>query len=739
MFRHVCLFALHGSCFIRICYFVDGGEPVIGQIAYFSAEFGLDETLPIYSGGLGVLAGDFVKAASDLEVPLIGVGILYRKGYFKQKILEDGTQEAVYSLMNPNELPIDPVLDATGKPVLVPVPIASRIVYLRVWRAHGGNVPVYLLDADIDVNSEADRRLTDRLYGGDKETRIIHEIILGIGGVRALRALQMEPEVWHLNEGHVAFAALERIREYSAQGIPFHTALEVVKSSTVFTTHTPVPAGHDVFSFDLVDRYLCDFYWQLGADREKIIELGRTEKGFNMTRLSVSVSSIVNGVSRLHAEVTKQLFHDWTPKIPASNVPVLGITNGVHTRTWLAPEISMLFHQYFESDWDSRISEKEMWTALYDIPDDSLWQAHLAAKRRMIAALDLPIPESACVVGFARRFATYKRATLILQDLERFSRIVTHKEHPVYFVFAGKAHPSDFGGQELVSRIVQMTKSDPFRGKVFFIPNYDLGIAKQLVQGVDIWLNTPIRPMEASGTSGQKAALNGILNCSVLDGWWDEGYNGKNGFAIRNEETNISDRDKIDAESLYTLLEQEIVPLYYRQTHGVSHEWLQMMKHSMASLIPEFSTSRMMQEYVRCVYEPTEKRGGRFRENRFEVAKRVADYKQFIRANWPVVRVHSIRVTSFSSESSRTGELEANIEIYLGPIWYRDVEVDIFSSDRNGAVYEQKIDHFDEIRPGFHLFSGRFRNSGESKLNVRILPVSPDFSNRFEMELTTWG
>jgi glycogen phosphorylase len=714
---------------------------VTGRIAYFSAEFGLDESLPIYSGGLGVLAGDFVKAASDLQVPLTGVGILYRKGYFKQNILQDGTQEAVYALMNPEELPIEAVVNSNGRPILVRVPIAKRTVYLRIWRAFGGHVPVYLLDADIDANSEADRRLTDRLYGGNQETRIIHEIILGIGGVRALRALHIEPEVWHLNEGHVAFAALERIREYSARGIPFATALEVVKSTTVFTTHTPVPAGHDVFTFDLVDQYLSDFYWQLGADREKIIDLGRTRNGFNMTRLSVSVASVVNGVSHLHAEVTKQLFHDWMPQIPAADIPVFGITNGVHSRTWLAPEMSALFREHLGENWALHISEKEMWNPLLKVENRTLWQAHLAAKRRMITELNLPIPESACVIGFARRFATYKRATLIFQDLNRFLQIVNHRDGPVYFVFAGKAHPSDMGGQELVRRIVQITKSDLFKGKVFFIPNYDISVAKRLVQGVDVWLNTPIRPMEASGTSGQKAALNGVLNCSVLDGWWDEGYNGQNGFAIRDDGT-FTDGDGCDADSLYRILEEKVIPLYYRQLQGVPDGWVAVMKNSMVSLIPEFSTNRMLGEYIKCIYEPTSRRGRQFTGSGFEIAMRVADYKRFIRTNWQAVRVHSVHVTGSKSVPGWQGESEVTVEIQLGPVWYRDVEVDVVCPDGNGGIWARSVDHLGEIQSGVHLFAGKFQSAPEtlsSQARVRVIPVSPDFRTRFELELSTWG
>ncbi len=730
-----------GQVVSSICYVEEGGRRVKGQIAYFSAEFGLNESLPIYSGGLGVLAGDFVKAASDFNVPLVGVGILYRKGYFRQRILPDGTQEAFYPPMNPDELPVDPVLNNEGQPLLIAVPIENRTIYLRIWRAFGGNVPVYLLDADIEANSESDRRLTDRLYGGNRETRIIHEVILGIGGVRALRALQISPEVWHLNEGHVAFAALERIREYSAKGVPFHTALELVKATTVFTTHTPVPAGHDVFNFELVDKYLSDFYWQLGADREKIMALGRTESGFNMTRLSVSVSSIVNGVSKLHAEVTKHLFHNWTPQIPPQDIPVISITNGVHTKSWLSEDMSTLFDRYLPSNWATRISDEEMWRALYDIPDSEIWQAHFTAKRRMIKSLGLSIPESACIIGFARRFATYKRATLIFQDLNRLKQIVNHLAGPVYFVFAGKAHPSDWGGQELIRRIVQTAKNEHFKDRIFLIQNYDLKIARYLVQGVDVWLNTPIRPMEASGTSGQKAALNGVLNCSILDGWWDEGYNGGNGWALGNGDGNEKDRDKTDATSLYRVLEQEIIPMYYRQSEGISSDWVRKMKESMVSLIPKFSMSRMLEEYLKLVYEPTHKRGCRFVQNRFEVAKRVADYKQFIRDHWRAVRVYSTEM----SETNTTQDKWLNIyaEIYLGAVWYRDVRVDMVGSDGNGGIWEREMNHFEEISPGLHAYTGKYYGTPESwrlsQANIRIIPISPDFGNEFELELTTWG
>ncbi|MBO9600747.1 MAG: alpha-glucan family phosphorylase, partial [Cohnella sp.] len=452
-------------------------------------------------------------------------------------------------------------------------------------------------------------RLTDTLYPSDQNVRLSQEILLGIGGARLLAALGIRPDVWHMNEGHCAFLTLERIRMLSAEGFPFETALEAVKASTVFTTHTPVPAGHDVFPVDMIDRYFGDYYWQLGSDRERVLSLGLVDGAFNMTRLAVSTSSKVNGVSKLHGEVTRDLFHRWMPHIPKQDIPVDSITNGIHIGTWLAAGMKELFDKHLPSDWELRTTEREVWTAVRDIPPSELWEEHQRAKTRMLQELGLPLGLSdggPLIIGFARRFATYKRALLIFSDPDRLARILGHSQRPVCLVFAGKAHPADGPGQRLIRRIVELSREPRFKDRVFIVENYAMDKAKRLVQGVDVWLNTPLKPMEASGTSGQKAALNGVLTCSVLDGWWVEGYNGRNGWAIDSlADADIDFRSKQDSEALYRLLEEEIVPLFFkRDDQAIPMEWVNLMKESIYSLAPVFNTHRMMNDYLRKMYAP---------------------------------------------------------------------------------------------------------------------------------------
>ncbi|MBP1933958.1 alpha-glucan family phosphorylase [Ammoniphilus resinae] len=728
------------------------------KIAYFSAEFGIDSSLPIYSGGLGVLAGDHIKAANDLKIPLVGVGIFYRRGYFEQRILSDGTQQAHYPLLDPEQLPLQRARDNQGKRLEVVVPIANRQVFLHVWVTHVGMIPVYLLDADHERNREADRRLTDALYGGNEETRISQEIILGIGGVRALRKIGFAPDVWHMNEGHSAFLNLERIREYSAAGISFETALEAVKASTIFTTHTPVPAGHDHFSFEVMDRFFGDYYWQLGTSRETILSLGRIGNRFNLTRLAVQTSSKVNGVSKLHAEVTKQLFHHWTPHIPAQHIPVEAITNGVHTMTWLAPELKALFDRYLDVRWSKQVADVRIWRKVLAIPDQELWQAHQAAKKRMLAALGLPAElQDMLVIGFARRFATYKRALLVFRDLERIRKLVQHTDRPVCFIFAGKAHPADRPGQEILRKIVQWSQSPEFAGRIFFVENYQMEIAKHLVQGVDVWLNTPIKPMEASGTSGQKSGINGVLNCSILDGWWIEGYNGRNGWAIEGEGLYQEQdcQDEADSRSLYQMLEEQIIPLFYAREKAIPVQWVSMMKESIRSLTPVFSTSCMVSEYWAKLYIPAAIRGRRFVENGLEVAARVAVYKQFIRENWKHVRVDEINLKGAGQTGAQVqlstaeaglglaAESIVQAVVRLGPVWCQDVRVEAVGSDGQGGVWKQELQHIKEMESGLHLFAGTYHGSQEKWIedhaNIRVIPISPDFSHDFEMELAIWG
>jgi glycogen phosphorylase len=711
------------------------------RIAYFSAEFGIDASLPIYSGGLGVLAGDHVKAANDLGLPLVAIGIFYRRGYFDQKITPEGKQEVLYPVLNPDQLPIEPVCDKHGYPLYIGLSIEKRVVYLRAWKVQVGNVPVYLLDADHDRNQADDRKLTHSLYGGTVETRIAQEMILGMGGVRLLRALEIEPDVWHMNEGHSAFLSLERIREYSAQGFSFETAVEAVKASVVFTTHTPVPAGHDQFPMDLVDRFLGEYYWQLGATREQILALGRVANVFNMTRLAVSTSSRVNGVSKLHAEVTKEMFHQhWMKHIPSQHIPVEAITNGIHTLTWLSPEMKQLYDQYLESDWVKKIAEINVWEGIFEIPNREVWDAHQAAKRKMFQRLGLANFEHVLTIGFARRFATYKRALLLFRDLPRLENIIGNSARPVCFLFAGKAHPADLPGQELIRRIKEISEMPAFKGKLFLLENYDMDIAKHLVQGVDVWLNTPQRPMEASGTSGQKAAVNGVLNFSVLDGWWSEGYNGRNGWSIEGS------KDDWDSEELYRKLENEIIPLYYSRNHGYPAEWTAKMKESIRTLTPIFSTSCMVAEYWCRLYIPTAIRGRKFTENKLEVAEKVAGYKNFIRKHWSSVQIESIELIPEEICDRRSPVVPVStvkVVVDLGAIWKRDVQVEAVGSNGKGGIWRNELHYVQSTAVGKHLFVGSFGGGWEDWIqadsNVRVIPISPDFEHDLELELSTWG
>ncbi|SFI40775.1 starch phosphorylase [Paenibacillus sp. UNC496MF] len=720
------------------------------EIAYFSAEFGLDESLPIYSGGLGILAGDHIKAAADLNVTLTGVGIFYGNGYFRQRIDEGGAQQHLYPAVDPEAsvYRVRPVRDDNGRPIVIEVPLGGRKVHAKAWSVRLGSVTLYLLSTDVESNGEADRRLTDTLYPADHDIRICQEMLLGIGGTRLLAALGIRPDVWHMNEGHCAFLTLERIRMLSAEDVPFETALEAVKASTVFTTHTPVPAGHDVFSFDQMDRYFGDYYWQLGTDRERILSLGRADGAFNMTRLAVSTSSRVNGVSKLHGDVTRELFRRWMPHIPKPDVPVDSVTNGIHIGTWLATGMKELFDRYLPSDWTVRTADPETWRAVRDIPHQELWAAHQQAKASLIAAFGLPLDasgEGPLVIGFARRFATYKRALLIFSDPDRLARLLGDARRPVCLVFSGKAHPADGPGRELIRRIVHLSREDRFKGRVHLIEDYAMDRAKKLVQGVDVWLNTPTKPMEASGTSGQKAALNGVLNCSVLDGWWVEGYNGRNGWAIESAaDADAELQAARDSEALYRLLEEEIVPLYYKRgERKIPMDWVNLMKESICSLAPVFNTHRMVDEYRNRVYIPASARGKRFAADGFEVASRVAAYKQFIRSQWPGVHVRKVDLLADNSSRIGLNKSAFRAEIGLGAIWHKDVRVEAVGSDGRQGIWKARLDPVQQLAKGIYVYEGSSPDVAidiwKANVNVRVTPVSPDFANEFEMELSAWG
>ncbi|HSM55384.1 MAG TPA: alpha-glucan family phosphorylase [Candidatus Sulfomarinibacteraceae bacterium] len=599
-------------------------------VAYFSAEFGLHNSLPIYSGGLGILSGDHAKEASDLGIPLVGVGFMYPQGYFRQRIPSHGWQEAIYEQLDMNQAPIRPVTDEHGNDVKVQVELGDRPVFARIWNVNVGRVNLYLMDTDVDENDPWDRELSARLYSGDGEVRIRQEIMLGIGGVRALRTLDVRPEVWHMNEGHSAFLVLELMREKVAQGMSLQEALEEVKAHTVFTTHTPVPAGHDAFPFHMVEQYFSGTWEELGLTRDEFLSLGRHEESwgtaFNMTVLALRTSGQVNGVSKLHGQVSRQMWQSVWPDRPVAEVPISHITNGVHLPTWLPSETHSLFNKYLGPEWVTRQDDPSVWERLTDIPDSELWDLHVTLKQKLIGFLrervrrrwvtgsDDPtqvltsgtlLDPNALTIGFARRFATYKRANLIFKDIDRLNQILLNTHRPVQLVFAGKAHPADDPGKMLIQSIYTHAKHNEMGGRVAFIEDYDMHMARYMVQGVDLWLNNPLRPREASGTSGMKAAINGIPNLSVLDGWWAEGYNGANGWAIGDGTVrdNREEQDWADANAIYEVLEQEIVPLFYdRDRDNIPRGWVEIMRESIRSCGPAFSTARMVKQYTVDMY-----------------------------------------------------------------------------------------------------------------------------------------
>ena len=599
-------------------------------IAYFSMEFGLHETLPIYSGGLGVLSGDHLKEASDLGLPLVGIGLMYAEGYFSQRISEDGWQEALNNPLRFKNMLVLPVLDDDGGLLTVSVEMPDRRVDLRLWEIRVGRVPLYLMDSDVESNEPEDRALTARLYWSDLDRRIMQEIVLGVGGVRALRALGYNPSVWHMNEGHAAFLTLERTRELVAGGAPFDEAMDKTRGQNVFTTHTPVPAGNDEFPLWLVDKYLSNLWPQLGLTRDEFVDIARNMQSwgetFSMGVLALRHSEGRNAVSELHGHVARKMWHFLWKNEEVEDVPITYVTNGVHTHNWMARRLGVLYDNYLGPDWREHLDDRETWSKLDEIPANELWEFRMHQKRKLsfrmeewarirwakggfhpvqVVASGALIDPYVLTIGFARRFATYKRADLILRDVERLLKIINRPNMPVQIIFAGKAHPADEPGKQLIQQIYRTIKLAETSGRLVFLEDYDMNIARYLVQGVDVWLNTPRRPMEASGTSGMKVALNGGLNFSVLDGWWREAYNGKNGWAIGEDKDPETPeiQDQADAKSLYSTLENEIIPLYYdRNADTIPLDWIEHMKNSLRTITPQFSTRRMVKEYVERLY-----------------------------------------------------------------------------------------------------------------------------------------
>jgi starch phosphorylase len=746
------------------------GHQLPEPIAYFSAEFGLHESLPIYSGGLGILAGDHCKEASDLGLPFVGIGFLYPQGFFRQRITRTGDQEAIYDRLNFADLPATLALTSQGDEVRISVELNGRRVFARIWTFQIGRNPLYLLDTDVPENDPRDRVLSARLYGGDTEMRIAQEIMLGIGGVRAVRAMGMMPSVWHLNEGHAAFSSLERIRELvEGRHLTFAEAVEAAASKTVFTTHTPVPAGNDAFPYDLIDRGFHDFWPRLGLSRDEFVEFARQDQSwgpsFSMTVLALKTSSRRNGVSRLHGAVSRKLWQFLWPTLDVGDVPITSVTNGVHTPTWCAPALAALYARYLGEAWMARIDDTAMWEGVLDIPDEELWNVHRLLKDDLIAfarqrararserlgegvRIDGPpllVPQ-AFTIGFARRFATYKRATLLFRDRQRLLRILNTPGRPVQIVFAGKAHPADEPGKALLRQIEQYARDPDFAGKVVLLEEYDMDMARHMVAGVDLWLNTPIRPHEASGTSGQKAALNGVPSCSILDGWWPEAYDGTNGWAI-GEDREYADpniRDDDDAAALYMLLEHQIIPTFFdADGDGVPHAWVRVMKEAICTVAPRFSMSRMVKEYVERLYLPAAELGRLAASEDFAVARDLAAWKAHVRALWPSVTIEAHG--PHDGQLTIDNGIDITALVGLGDLSPRDVAVElVWGNDSAGQLRMPVVVRMSEgdLAPdGRHVFRGRLvpDRNGALIYGVRVRPDHPALAEPNDVGLVLWA
>jgi starch phosphorylase len=746
------------------------------RMAYFSAEFGLHESVPIYSGGLGLLAGDHLKSASDLGLPLVGVGLMYREGYFRQYLNVDGWQQERYPENDFYNLPLINETKPDGLPLTVGVPLPGREVQCRVWRIQVGRVPLYLLDTNIPQNSPDDRTITARLYGGDHDMRIRQEMVLGIGGYRALRALGKKPAVCHMNEGHSAFCGLERIRILMDEnGLDFAAAREAVTAGTCFTTHTPVPAGNDVFSPQLIQHYFGSYLPSLRIDWQEFLGLGRqnprdTNEPYCMTVLALKLSNVSNGVSALHGQVSRKMWRALWPELPEAEIPIISITNGVHTRSWLAPELWQLYDRYLGLQWEDRPTDHSIWKRVENIPNAELWRTHERRRERLvvfarnrlkvqlerrgappseIGRADEVLDPETLTIGFARRFATYKRGTLIFRNLERLASILNNKDRPVQFVFAGKAHPRDHGGKELIAEIIHVCRRPDFRRKMVFIEDYEINVARYLVQGVDVWLNNPRRPLEASGTSGMKVCCNGGLNLSILDGWWVEGYTGDNGWAIGagEEYTDLNYQDDIESRLIYDLIEQEIAPLYYnRANDGLPRGWIKAMKRSMATCCPVFNTNRQVQEYMEKCYYASAERFAKLTADKLQRAVSLAQWRQRLLRDWGHIRVEAVEADG--ADPTQVGsKVDVQARINLGGLSPDDVEV---------QLYHGVVDNLGEIaKPAqtamstngappqgtSYTFKGNLqcRASGQYGYAVRVLPRHADLGNPYETGLIVWG
>jgi len=758
-----------------------GRDSSLRSVAYFSPEFGITEALPQYSGGLGVLAGDHLKAASGLGLPLLGVSLFYRQGYFRQELNADGWQQERYPRLDPHAMALNLVHGAR-----VTVDLAGTPLVAQVWRAQVGRVPLYFLDADVEDNDEGGRSVTDRLYAGDTEHRIRQEILLGIGGVRALAAAGEDPQIFHTNEGHAGFLGLERIRRLvTEEGLAFPEALEAVRAGTIFTTHTPVPAGIDRFPRELMERYFKRFAEECGVPFPELMALG-TEPGaghdapFNMAVMGLRLASLSNGVSQLHAQVSRKMFSGLWPGVPVEESPVLGVTNGVHARTWVSPEMDELLNRYVLPEWPE--ADEARWARMDDANDEEVWRVRDLGRQRLVAFVRQRLRDSALArgasesdvawcsevfdprvltIGFARRFAAYKRATLLLSQPDRLRALLTSTDRPVQLVFAGKAHPADDVGKEMIRQIVQFSRDPAIRHRMAFVEDYDIVVARALYQGSDVWVNTPRRPLEASGTSGMKAAINGSLNCSILDGWWDEMFDGDNGWAISSAETygDTARRDEVEAASLFDLLERQIVPLFYERYGGpVPRRWVRRVKASLRSLGPRVSASRMVRDYVERMYEPAATRADAMSEDGGGRARDLAAWKQRVLKGWPAVRVHSVETEATLVDLGASKKVEAVVA--LGPLDQADVEVQLLHGPvgqneelqpasivtmelvgLDGAHPDHEGPAASDLHGGSYRYAGSFacERAGRYGFAVRVVPSHPDLTTFAELGCVAWA
>jgi glycogen phosphorylase len=751
-----------------------GDQPNL-LVAYFSAEFGVHESLPIYSGGLGILAGDHLKSASEICLPLVGVGLLYRQGYFQQYLSADGWQQEAYPELDFYNLAVEQMKHDDGNPIHIRVDMPDNAVFCKVWRAQIGRIPLYLLDTNLPENSPSDREITARLYGGGTEMRIRQEIVLGVGGVRALEALQVKPTVFHMNEGHSAFLALERCRVLLDNSpLTFDEARQAVMSTNVFTTHTPVPAGIDTFSPELMLKYFKGFIPSLKLDDEGFLALGREDvtnkkQGFSMAVLAIRLADSVNGVSCLHGEVSRKMWHNIWPQVPPDEVPIRHVTNGIHARSWLAPDIQFVLDRYLSGKWMSDPTDHSVWEGVLQIPDEELWRAHERSRERLVSWVRSSLHEQlqrrgasydeaqvaeevldpeALTIGFARRFATYKRGALIMRDKARLMRLLENTKQPIQFIFAGKAHPADHEGKELIKTIVNFARDPAVRRRMVFLENYDISVARHLVQGVDVWLNTPRRPYEASGTSGMKAAVNGVLNCSILDGWWVEGYSPDVGWAIGHGETypDANYQDTLESNALYDLLEKQIVPLFYdRGVDNMPRHWIARMKQCMRKLAPAFNTNRMVRDYAEKFYVPALIRGQALQADGLDRSVKLAHLKQDLHRRWPGVKVVGVH-TSGNGNFKVGQQLQVEALVDLPELNPNDVAVELYAGPLNATGQIERpqrlrMKYGQQMAPGRHLFVGQIdcQSSGRQGFAIRVVPGNHDLATPFEPGLIVWN